>query len=146
MKVRCTHGFFEFEESSAGEVSDFASLTGLAFVRRENVFTFAELEAMPSYSIEGGPLLNATATETHEGTPAQVLEANGLVYDPNRGLLIPIDSVTDIVNVQAAGKVYVCDGLILPGSRTRAGDQISGYAGWFNRKAMRFQYSEVTFV
>lgn len=146
MKIKCTHGYFEFEESRAGEVSDFVSIFGLELVRKGGVFTFADLEDAPDYSIEGGQVLGATAIKTFEGTPAEVFEQNELVYNYDQGLVVPIAEITQIVTIEQAGKLYVSDGLIMPGSLTRSGDRVKGYAGWFNRERMRFLYSEVSYA
>lgn len=146
MKIRCTHGYFEFEESRAGEVSDFVSIFGLDLVRKERVFTFADLENAPDYSIQGGLVLGATAIKTFEGTPAEVFEQNELIYNYDQGLVVPISGITQAVTIQQAGKLYISDGLILPGSLTLSGERVKGYAGWFNRERMRFVYSEVSYV
>lgn len=144
MKIKCLHGYFVFEESRAGEASDFSSLFGLDLVRKADYFTFADLEDAPEYSIKGASLLNAVATKTFEGPPGEVFRANEMVYNYDTGLLVPISSVTNIVQLYNAGNFYVSPGLIFPGSLTDRGFRVTDYAAWFSTDTLKFKYSEVT--
>lgn len=144
MKIKCLHGYFVFEESRAGEASDFSSLFGLELVRKADYFTFADLEDAPEYTIKGGQLLNTIATKTFEGPPGEVFRKNGVVYNYDTGLLVPISSVTTMVQVYNAGNFYVSPGLIFPGSLTDGGLRVTDYAAWFSTDTLKFKYSEVT--
>lgn len=119
---------------------------GLDLVPVGTYFTFADLENVPRYTIAGGELLTVPATKTFEGEPWEVFEENEIVYDFNRGLLVPITSVTQLITVKKAGNRFVSSGLILPGSVTEDGDRVKDYSAWYSRDTLRFLYSEVTFV
>lgn len=146
MKLRCLHGFFIFEETKVGQISDFASYSGLSIVPRGTYFTFEFLKDSPRYSIKGQPFLNLTATVNFEGEPWDVFAANGFVYDFTQGLLRPIDGVTQLIKLSLSGNKYVSKGLILPGSLTDEGERVKDYAAHFSTDNMRFVYSEVSFV
>ena len=146
MKIKCLHGFFIFEEEEHGEVSKFSGLFGLSMAPWRSAFTFEALELAPDYSLQGKPLLGLPAIVTHEGEPWEVLEANGFVFNFNMGLVVPIASVLQAVEIGQAGSYLISEGLILPGSLTADGDKVKSYSGWFDRETMRFTYSEVTFV
>lgn len=146
MKVNCRHGFFIFEESSPGQVSNFMNLYGLDLTAwGPSNFTFSDLAAAPDYSLVTKELIDRPAIVTFSGEPWQVFEANGFVYDFNLGNMVPISSVVNQVRLQEAGNYYVSNGLILPGSLTVDGDRIKSYAG-FESTPNRWLYSEVTFV
>lgn len=100
----------------------------------------------PRHTILGGPLLNFVATKTFEGEPWELFEANGVVYDFNLGLVVPIASVIQATSIQLAGNRYVSPGLILPGSVTVDGERVMDYSAWYSRDTLRFLYSEVGFV
>jgi hypothetical protein len=147
MKVKCLHGFFIFEQSIVGQISDFMSLTGLTLVPRENYYTFEGLEDAPNYSLKGRPLVGEVlAIETYQGQAWEVFEANGMVFDFLQGILVPISSVTQRVTLSAAGNRYISPGLILPGSLTGSGERVKEYSGFFSRQTLRWMYSEVGFV
>lgn len=146
MKLKCLHGFFIFEETKVGQVSDFMSLTGLTLVPWRNAFTFEDIVDAPDYSIVGQDLLGAPATVTYEGEPWEVFEENGLVYNFNTGLMVPIVSVTQTTTLYTSGNRFVSPGLILPGSRVQNTGQIRDYSAFYSRDTQRWLYSEVTYV
>ncbi len=145
MKIRCLHGFFIFEETSVGQVSDFISLTGLELVPWGKHFTFSFLQNAPDYSIQGADLLGFTATKNFAGKPWEVFEANGVVYDFDAGILKPIASITQTTKISVAGNALYSPGLILPGTLTDGG-RVRDYAAWYSRQRQRFLYSEVSYV
>lgn len=144
LKINCQHGYFIFEEQRAGEVSDFITMFGFDMVRKQNYFTFADLDDAPEYSIKGNALLDNIATETFEGSPGEVFRKNKMVYNYDTGLLVPIISITNIIELSDAGNFYLSSGLILPGSLTAEGSRVTDYAAWFSTDNMKFKYSEVT--
>lgn len=146
MKVRCEHGYFTFEETRVGQVSDFMSLTDLDLVSIGPVYTFMDLFEAPDYSLQGKELLDVVATATFAGTPAQVFEANAIVYDFTSGFVVPIDSVTRQIRISQAGNKIVSSGLILPGSLTQSGERIRDFSGFYSRDTQRWLYSEVGYV
>lgn len=127
-------------------MSDFMSRTGLELSVRDGYYTFSDIQAAPLYSIKGASLMDVTATKTWEGSPWEVFEANGFVYNFNTGLVVPITSITQVVKVQLAGNRYISEGLILPGSVTADGERVKDYSAWFSRKTLRWLYTEVGYV
>jgi len=146
MKLRCKHGYFIFEETAGGQISDYMSLTGLDLVPVDDYYTFAALEAAPDYSLVGKAMLGINAIATFEGKPWQVFEANGFVYNFTTGLVVPISTISQAIKIQMAGNVFISPGLILPGSLTADGDRVKDYSAWYSRTTQRWQYSEVTYV
>lgn len=146
MKARCLHGYFLFEETKPGQISDFASRFGLSIVPRGTYFTFEALAEAPRYSIQGAPLLNLTATKTYEGEPWEVFEANGFVFDFDSNLLKPLLSVTQLVQIKTVGNKFISSGLILPGSLTDEGQRVKDYAAHYSKETLRWLYSEVSYV
>lgn len=150
MKIRCLHGFFIFEETRPAQVSDFMRYTGLEIVPNGPYFTFADLEDAPNFSIKGKPIeigsLPLPALETFSGEPWEVFEANGYVYNFQLGLLQPIQSVTQIVDITDGGNRFVSPGIILPGSLTVEGKRVKDYAAHYSRDTSRFLYTEVSYV
>lgn len=146
MKVRCLHGFFIFEEIKAGEVSDFMRYSGLKISPSGPFFTFDFLKSAPRYSIGGAPYLGFTALENFEGEPWEVFEANGIIYDFTLGVIKPIESVTTIAPLKTAGRRFISNGLILPGSLTEEGERVKDYAAHYSLETLRWLYSEVSFV
>ena len=146
MKARCLHGYFLFEETKPGQISDFASRFGVSIVPRGTYFTFEALADAPRYSIQGAPLLNLTATKTYEGEPWEVFEANGFVFDFDSNLLKPLLSVTQLVQIKTVGNKFISSGLILPGSLTDEGQRVKDYAAHYSKETLRWLYSEVSYV
>lgn len=143
MKINCLHGYFIFHEESIGEVSDFISMYGLPLVFKDDHFTFEFLADAPEVAIKSGTYLNAIATKTFAGKPWEIMRENQLVYDFDKDLLVPLNSITTRAPLYAAGKYFVSPGLILPGSLTDKGARVTEYAAWFSKESMRFRYSEV---
>lgn len=146
MRVKCLHGYFIFDETSVGQISDFISWSGLPLQPKENYYTFEKLLDFPTYSIKGKDLLGTPALKTFEGKPWEILEANELVYDFTLDQIRLISSVTQNVVIRQAGNRFVSNGLILPGSLTVEGLRVKEYAAWFSRDRLSFLYSEVGYV
>lgn len=145
MRIECLHGYFKFEETAAGQVSQFANLFSLDLARLGDHFGFADLEDAPDYSIVGGTFLGAPCTVNFEGSPWEVMRQNRLVYDFTKGLVVSIDTVTQHISVIQTGFYYVAPGLILPGSVTDTGAKVTDYVAHFDTTPNRFRYSEVSY-
>lgn len=146
MRIRCLHGYFIFTELKVGQVSDFISRYGFDLVAIGDHYTFSALESAPKYSLKNKTLLGNVATSNFEGEPWQVFEKNGLVYDFDKGLVVPINSITKVTTIDQAGNKFVSPGLILPGSTTVGGERVKDYSAWFSRDTLTFLYSEVSYV
>jgi hypothetical protein len=146
MKLKCLHGFYLFEETQVGQLSDYSSFTGFSLVRFRDKYTFADLEDIENYSLISKPILNYLATETFSGEPWEVFEQNSVVYDFTSGLIVPISSITTKAIVQQAGNRFVSPGLILAGSYTNTAQRVKGYSAFYSRDTQRWLYSEIEYV
>ena len=81
MKIFCEHGFYTFEAESLDDKAFFELHSGITLVRYGERLTFAPLAALPEVSVQGQPYGNLTAKVNFCGTPAQVMRANGFVFD-----------------------------------------------------------------
>lgn len=144
MKVECIRGYFKFSETQPGQLSRFMSLYGLEIERSGDHFTFADLVGAPDYSLAGGTFLGIPTTETFEGEPWEVMEANGLVYNFNTGLIVPALSITSIAKLEQAGNYYISNGMIVPGSIMEDGSRVTDYSAFFIWDRSNFKYSEVS--
>jgi hypothetical protein len=145
LKIRCLHGFFIFEESTAGEISRFMSLFNLNIQAEKNYFTFESLLDAPTYSIAGGTYLGADAIKTFEGSPWEVMRENNLVYDFTKDEVVPLTTITQRVQIQRAANYFLSSGLILPGSLNDGGSRVKDYAAWYLFDSAKFKYSEVSY-
>lgn len=146
MRIRCLHGFFLFDEDRSGELSDFASLIDFDLVPYgPHGYTFDFLKNAPKHAIAGNTYLGANATTTFEGKPWEIMRENGLIYNFNKGLVEPIESVTKLVEITRAQNYYLSQGLILPGSLTVEGQRVTDYSARFSLDSQVFKYSEVVF-
>ncbi len=146
MNIICRHGYFIFRETRVGQLADFNRRFGFSLVPVGNYYTFEALEDAPRHSLQGKTLLGVPAIKNFEGEPWEVFEANGLVYDFSKGLVLPIASVIQLTTVSLAGNRFVSPGLILPGSLTDEGQRVKDYSAWYSRDTLRFLYSEVGYV
>ena len=146
MRIKCQHGYFVFDETKVGQISDFISYTGMTIVPVEGHYTFLRLENAPRYSLEGKAFLGFVAKQTFEGTRGEVFAANGCVYNFALGTVVPIESITTVTTIRPAGNRFVSPGLILPGSLTAEGKRVKDYAAWFSRDRQTFLYTDVTYV
>lgn len=146
MKLDCNHGYFIFNETKSGQISDFMSLTGLSLVKVDNYYTFEFLENAKKYSLAGSPYLGIPAIETFEGNIWDVFEANGFIYDFTLDIVRPILSVVQKTSISLSGNRYAANGLILPGSITDDGSRVKGYSAWYSRELLRFVYTAVYYV
>ena len=146
MKLRCLHGYFIFEETKVGQVADYVAYSGLQIVPRGTYFTFDFISQALEFSLKSQPYLNLSALVNFEGEPWEVFAANGFVYDFNKAVLVPIESVTQVVSIKQSLNKFVSNGLILPGSLTDGGKRVKDYAAHFSNESLRWVYSEVTYV
>lgn len=146
MKVKCNHGYFIFEETEVGQISDFSYITGKKIIARENYYTFEPLTRVDKYSLKAKPILNLPAIKTFEGEPWEVLEANGFVYDFRTDIIVPIASIVLTTTLNLVGNRYISQGLLLPGCFDQSGRKIKSFSGWYSRERGTWLYSEVEFV
>lgn len=146
MKIKCVSGYFIFEETYPGDLSDFVSLFDLELVSKDHYFTFAELLDAPDFSLIGTKYLDADATANFEGKPWDVMKENGLVFNFNELEVVPVAAIFQQIEVNRALSYFVQDGLILPGSLTDGGKRVTDYSAHFSKDTMLFKYSEVNFV
>lgn len=146
MKVKCLHGFFIFEETQAGQVSDYLSLTGFPLVPWRSCFTFDTLATLKDYALQGVLYGDLPAVKTYEGEPWEIFEANNFVFNFALGLIVPIATITLSVKIELAGNYYISSGLILPGSVVSNGKRVKNYSGFYSRDTQRWVYSEVDYV
>lgn len=146
MRLRCIHGYFIFQETRVGQISDFMSWSGFSLVSKGTYYTFKTLAEAPDYSLALKSVLGWPATKAFEGEPWEVFEENGLVYDFTKDLIVPILSILQITPLKEAGNRYIAPGLILPGSITSDRKRIKGFDAWFSRDRLTWLYSEVEFV
>lgn len=146
MKVDCIHGYFIFNETKSGQISNFMSYTGLSLVKKDTYYTFEFLEDAKNYSLAGLPYLGVTAIETFEGNIWDVFEANQIVYDFTMGIVKPILSVVQKTSISLAGNRFIANGLILPGSITDDGKRVKGYSAWYSREVRQWKYTAVYYV
>lgn len=147
MKVRCRHGYFFFNETRVGELSDFISMYGLGIEPIDQYYTFSQLLLAPDYSFANLKYIDdaAIAEWTFEGTPWDVMRKNKLVYDFNTGKVRPILSITARLSVNDSGDYFYSDGLILPGSINKSGQRVTDYSGFFPADGSKFRYTEIQY-
>lgn len=145
MRIKCLHGYFIFEESESGQISRYMSMTGLSIVPKNNHYTFESLQAAKKYSIKGNQYLGALATKTFEGEPWEVMRQNGLAYNFNTGLVVPINSITQAIKIATGVNYMLSNGLILPGSLTDGGNRVKEYSAWYLFNSAQYRFSEVVY-
>lgn len=146
MRIKCLHGYFIFQETKVGQVSDFMSRFGFSLTPIGEYYTFEDLIDAPTHSLTGKTLFTLPATATIEGEPWDIFEANSIVYNFSTGLVAPIASITQLIKIEQAGNKFISQGLILPGSITEDGTRVRDYSAWYSRDTLKFSYSEVVYV
>lgn len=97
MMIDCQHGFYMFYPEGIEDQAYFEAQTGFALVQYENGLTFAPLAKLPDFSIKGQPYGNLTAKVNYAGHPADVMRANGFVFDLEELILKDIQSIKAIL-------------------------------------------------
>lgn len=146
MRINCVHGYYFFEETEAGQMSDFSDLFDLFPARSGDHFTFEGLVGAPRFSIEGGTFLGCPTTKTFEGEPWEVMRANGIVYDFINDQVVPIAGVLRSLRAKVSGNFYITSGIILAGSVMEDGKRVTDYAAFYEKNRAVFEYSEVVSV
>lgn len=147
MRIRCRHGFFSFDELAAGQLSRFIEIfSDLPTIVPDPLygFTFETLANAPTHVIAGNTFLGAPATVTIEGTPWEIMRANGLIYNYQTDTVGPIAAVTKRLELVTAAHYFLSPGLIIPGTVTDDGERVTDYAAWYQFDSGKFKYSEVT--
>lgn len=147
MKVKCLHGYFLFEPTRVGQITDFANKNNLDLVYLDDgQFTFSRLAQIENYSIQGKELGGYPAIKTYAGKPWDLFEQNGVVYNFVTDQVVPIESVTQITVLKASQNWLISPGLILPGSLLENGERVKSYNAWFSRDRNTWLYEGVSFV
>jgi len=145
MKIKCLHGYFIFEETRAGQVSEFMShYQGLSLTPVDNYFTFTAIANAPEYSLTGADFLGATATKSYEGKPWEIFKQNGFVYNFNTDSVVSKLTITQRAVLDGTANYFISNGLIMPGAVMDDGSRVIDYSAW-HLSDKKYKYSEVTF-
>ncbi len=143
MKINCLHGFYQFIEEDAGDISNFSGLFGFDMVFEKGYYTYSFLSGAPRYAIKGSTYLGAPVTKTFEGDPWDIMRENDLIYDFTNDEVVPISTITTKVQIDSAADYYLANGMILPGSITADGTRVKEYAAHYSFATGRIKYSGV---
>ncbi len=119
------------------------NLFGLELVAFRDFMTFAPIATAESYSLKGKSYLGSTALKTYEGEPWEIMRANTMIYDFNKGVTKQISTVSEKLFLQSASQFYISNGLIVPGSLRDDGKRVTDYSARFLWDSNSFRYSEV---
>lgn len=147
MRVLCRHGHIVFYPRNAAEIGRFAKYFNVNLARERDYFTFEGLIGAPNYSIELMPFLDLPANTTYAGEPWDVMRENGFVFDIRNGLLIPKETVNEIVDLPLVGYFFRAGvPLLQPGSRnSSSGQQILSYSGEFVDEGLSLRVTEYAY-
>lgn len=138
MRIYCEHGFYVFEPEGIDDQANFEANTGHKLVRLGGGLTFAPLTNLPALSIKGQPYGNLTAKVNYCGNPAQVMRANGFVFDTQTKELVEVDKVKATLDLypQINGGYVALEALPQAGAVYNRQKLISftGVARWNNRQ------------
>ncbi len=143
MKITCLNGYFNFRETSLGEIAEFNSIFSSTLTAKDDYYTFNFLKDAPEYAIAGSKYLNLVATKTYSAKPWEIMRENKFVYDFNLKALTVSSLVAKKVLLTRLRDRYSASGLIQPGSVTSDWKRISGYQGTVNLENLNFSYSEI---
>lgn len=144
MKISCVDGYFIVKQDEPDEIARFNTLFQQDLLSHEDYFTFELLKSSPNYSVVGKPYLGVPATKTYSGLPWQVMKENGFTYDFILKKVVPISTVTYLVNKTKALGYEFSNGLFVAGSRTRNGQfLITGYNCTFDLSDFTYRYTEI---
>lgn len=138
MKIFCEHGFYTFEPESMDDQAYFEAATGYKLTPFGERLTFAPLAELPTLSIKGQPFGNLTATANFCGTAAEVMRANGFVFDVKNQKLSVLSDIKQSIELwpQVNGGYISLETLPQAGAVYNRRKLISftGVARWNNRQ------------
>ena len=138
MKIYCEHGFYVFEPESLDDQANFEAATGYKLLPVGKWLTFAPLTELSTVSIKGQPYGNLTATVNYCGSPADVMRANGFVFDVTNKELVEMDKIKATLDLypQINGGYVALEALPQAGAVYNRQKLISftGVARWNNRQ------------
>ncbi len=108
MNIFCDHGFYTFAPESMDDRAYFEASTGYKLTPYKAGFTFPALAELGPISIAGQPYGGLTAKVNYCGAPADVMRANGFVFDLKKQKLSDISDIK--INVELYPQVN--DGMI----------------------------------
>lgn len=147
MRILCRHGHFAFYPKDAREVSQFAALFDVDLVRVGDFYTFAFLEDVPDFSIQGKTLKGLPATKTFAGHPWEVMRENNFVYSLALNALVLKSLVVTPIFLQLTDDFWISDvPIIQPGSRIATGQQILSYDAEYIPEASQLRVYEVQYA
>lgn len=109
MRVKCLHGFYIFTPETVTDRAFFGAETGHKLVKSVYGWTFTGLAALLTFALKGQPYGGQTATVNYCGYPWDIMQANGWVYDIQKGALLRLSeiSATFTPSKQATGEGVV---------------------------------------
>lgn len=93
MIMSCEHGSYLFVPESMDDQAYFEANTGYKLVRIAAGLTFPALAELGTLSIQGQPYGNLIARVNYCGTPADVMRANGFVFDLEKQELVTLEAM-----------------------------------------------------
>lgn len=138
MKIFCKHGFYTFEPEGLDDQAYFEAATGYNLVAFGERLTFAPLAELPDLSIKGQAFGNLTATANCCAEPADILRANGFVFDVTQQKLSTLAEIKQSISLwpQLNGGYIALETLPQAGAVYNRQKLISftGVARWNNRQ------------
>lgn len=140
MRVVCENGYYRFYPKRSSEVFLFCDYFNFALLRKGNYYTFPFLVNAPDHSIITKPYLNLLANALYEGNPWEVMGANRFVYNINSQILVPLDSVSTVIELIDTGDCFVPDvTMIQAGSLNRTGRRIKSFDSFFHQAYLQLR-------
>jgi hypothetical protein len=145
MRIDCRHGYFLFYPQKPDELSRLQSIFEIELVPVSDYYTFKDLEHAKDYSIEGADYLGNEALVTYHGNVWEVFKQNGLVYDFQRKIVVPISSISIRGNVSLSLFGFLSSGLLMPGTVREDGQRVKEYSAWYQFETQTFKYQWVQY-
>ena len=138
MRIVCDYGFYKFFPQKIGEVEVW-NATHKKVVDKSDFFTFEFLADFPDHVWEGRTVSGVQITKNFAGNWGDVFKSQKIVYNLNKNLIEPIETITDIVQIDDDGLIVTSAVLYQAGAHTDKG-QIIGFSSFWD---MNFDYFRV---
>ncbi len=147
MKVDCINGFYKFTPDNVGEMRIWQDYNGIELANCGDFMTFEHLAKMPNYSFINGTIDNNQLIVNYAGEKSEVLKRNNLVYDWEKDIIVPKNSITASLNVDR--DIFINAAKLPQAGAINGLVRMVGFSGFWNMsynmyKIERFEYESIS--
>ena len=131
MRIFCKNGYYKFYPQNIGDLKFFTEATGFKLKPEKDYYTFDTLADLDNYIFAGWTLGLSIAIKNYAGDKAELLKANGVMYNYTIDQIVPTLSIIGKLRIDE-GAYMATPELPQAGKFTGLLNRVTGFSGFYD--------------